>query len=86
MVTTFISEAMWLFVIAGWLVLLGIGLEADKPLSGGIPGHRHDEDDHPVHKAHIGDWLGEQGSWALFISVALLLPVLLGWIFAFHPR
>jgi hypothetical protein len=32
-------DALWLLIAAGWVLLLLTGLEADKPLSGGLPGY-----------------------------------------------
>jgi hypothetical protein len=34
-----ITDALWVVVIGGWILLIVTGLERDKPLSGGIPGH-----------------------------------------------
>lgn len=85
MLTNFIGESFWFLVLAGWILLLIIGLEADKPLSGGIPGHRQEEGHHSGQSTQIGDWLGEQANWVLFVGIGLLLPVLLTWIFVIHP-
>ena len=68
------------------VLLIVTGLEADKPLSGGIPGH---VDAHELRTP--GHWdkrdrLGEIGGWVVFGMVSCLLPVVLYWIFAVHPR
>jgi hypothetical protein len=83
-VLTVINDALWLIVVAGWLLLISIGLEADKPLSGGIPGH-HSGHDQPVSPTEgLGDRLGEMGVWLIFGLVALSLPLVLWWIFSVH--
>ena len=33
------ADFLWFLVFVGWVILIVVGLEADKPLSGGIPGH-----------------------------------------------
>jgi hypothetical protein len=85
MLTTFISESLWFLVIVGWILLMATGLEADKPLSGGIPGHVSSADER--HGSAEGLWgrLGAIGSWLVFGLVALSLPFVLWWIFVVHP-
>lgn len=78
-----VTDALWFLVIVGWILLIVTGLEADKPLSGGIPGHVH------LHDSHSQGWtsrdrLGAIAAWALFGVAAALLPVLLWWIFVVH--
>ena len=41
-----ITDGLWVLVVAGWIMLLLIGLEADRPMSGGLPGHHVLHDDH----------------------------------------
>ena len=86
LVSLIVTDALWVIVFAGWILLIVTGLEADKPLSGGIPGH---VDVHELHRP--GRWqgrdrLGEIGGWALFGLVAAALPAILYWIFALQPR
>jgi|JI10StandDraft_1071094.scaffolds.fasta_scaffold83286_2 hypothetical protein len=82
-----ITDALWVVVIGGWILLIVTGLERDKPLSGGIPGHL---DGHGEHKDSYTwttmDKLGEMGAWVVFGVSAAALPFLLYWIFAVHPR
>jgi len=78
------SDGLWFLVFVGWIVLIVVGLEADKPLSGGIPGHV--DLSHLEHNAPEGP-LGQLGArlgWALFGAVSLSLPVILVWIFRVH--
>ncbi|HMN28482.1 MAG TPA: hypothetical protein PKE45_10045 [Caldilineaceae bacterium] len=82
-VFTVINDALWLIVVAGWLLLVGIGLEADKPLSGGIPGH-HSGQEPQLGERSLSDRLGEIGVWVLFSLVTLSLPLVLWWIFSVH--
>ena len=77
------TDALWFLVIVGWILLIVTGLEADKPLSGGIPGHVD------LHDSHTQGWtardrLGAVAAWTLFGCAAASLPVLLWWIFVFH--
>ncbi len=84
--TVVITDLLWLLVIAGWIVLILAGLEADKPLSGGLPGHGALREDQ-----HERDWtaldnFGDKAAWALFICTGLTLPAILWWIFAVHDK
>jgi len=82
-----LTDALWVLVIGGWILLIATGLERDKPLSGGIPGildSAIEEKDGYLWGA--GDKLGELGSWVVFGIGAATLPLLLYWIFAVHPR
>lgn len=83
-VTTLITDLLWLAVIAGWVLLIVIGLEADRPMSGGLPGHSAQDDHHAAHKEGTLGKLGEYGAWAVFGLIILMLPVVLWWIFAVH--
>jgi hypothetical protein len=78
------NEALWFLVIAGWITLIVAGLEADKPLSGGIPGHGHFGEEQDESSWTSSDQLGVVASWGLFALAAALLPVILWWIFTRH--
>jgi hypothetical protein len=79
-------DALWLIIVVGWIFLVLAGLEADKPLSGGIPGHLDGAGEHQSHAETFLDRLGAWGAWAVFGLVSASLPVILWWIFAVHPR
>jgi hypothetical protein len=79
-----VADALWFLVFVGWVILLLVGLEADKPLSGGIPGHVDLHEMRAEHRWAPGDKIGEIGGWAIFAAVCALLPVILWWIFAVH--
>src|SRR5947209_4323787 len=71
----FLNEVLWVVIIAGWIVLLVAGLEPDKPLSGGIPGHvdlaaAHNQ----LEPEGLFGRLGEIGAWVGFIvgSIGLI--------------
>lgn len=81
-----ISDLLWFLVIVGWIVLVVIGLEADKPLSGGLPSHSEAADAQLEEHLGTGDRLGIAGAWLLFGGMALTLPVILWWIFSVHGR
>ena len=81
-----ITDILWVLVIAGWVLLVLMGLEADKPLSGGIPGHVDMHELHNKHRWERADRIGEIGGWIVFASVAAMLPVILYWIFVVHGR
>jgi hypothetical protein len=83
---TFMRDALWLLVIAGWIFLVATGLEADKPLSGGIPGHVDPHEDKLASPEGRLDRLGVISAWVVFGLVSAMLPVILWWIFAIHPR
>ena len=78
------GDFLWFLVFVGWVILLVVGLEADKPLSGGIPGHVDLHEMHMKHHWSPGDKLGEIGGWVVFAAVCALLPVILWWVFAVH--
>lgn len=80
------SDGLWFLVFVGWIVLIVVGLEADKPLSGGIPGHIDMHEQRQVHTWNLRDKVGEIGGWVVFAGVSALLPVILYWIFAVHGR
>lgn len=79
-----ISDSLWLIIVAGWAFLFATGLETDKPLSGGIPGHAEGHEEQ--HNHHEGTWgrLGERSAWLVFAAIALTLPVVLWWIAMVH--
>lgn len=84
-ITTLLSDGMWFFVIVGWIVLIAAGLEADKPLSGGLPGHVDAADVHgKAHHWKRADKIGAFGAWLVFGLAALMLPVILWWILSVH--
>ena len=83
---TIAYDALWFIVIVGWLVLIMTGLEADKPLSGGLPGQVDFGEAHSSHQWNSMDHLGSLLSWVVFGSAALLLPVILWWIFTYHGK
>jgi len=86
LVQTIFNDALWLLVVVGWGLLLAIGIEADKPLSGGLPSHH---ELHAQQSPHVEGWwgrVGEKAAWTLFGLLLVSLPVILWWIFAVHPR
>jgi hypothetical protein len=79
-----LSQILTIVIAIGWALLIGIGLEPDKPLSGGIPGHL-DPNAHPPHERE--NWagrLGEIAGWVLFAAFPLILVAVLVWILAVH--
>lgn len=86
LLTLLVTDGLWLMVAAGWVLLLMIGLEADRPMSGGLPGHTVAHDDHNVHQEGTLGKLGEYGAWALFGLATLSLPFILWWIFGVAAR
>ncbi len=79
-----IGEILTFIVGAGWLILIGIGLEPDKPLSGGIPGHVDLSEVHgEAHESPL-DHLGEVAGWVAFGTLSVLLVFVLVWIFRVH--
>lgn len=75
------TNLLWLLVFVGWVLLIVAGLEADKPLSGGVPGHLDIHESRNVHPWRPGDKLGEIGGWVVFGAVCALLPVVSYWDF-----
>lgn len=82
---TLLNDLLWLVIALSWVLLIVLGLEVDKPLSGGIPGHISADDEH-VQAFSEGMWgrFGLVGSWVVFSLAALSLPVILYWIFTTH--
>ena len=81
------TDGLWLLIAAGWIILITIGLEVDKPMSGGIPGHVNPEDERAA-VAQEGVWgrIGTLGSWVTFFLILCMLPVVFYWIMVVHPR
>jgi hypothetical protein len=86
MLEMFMRDALWLLVIAGWIFLIATGLEADKPLSGGIPGHVNPNEDRLAQPEGALGRLGVVGAWVVFGIASAALPFILWWIFVVHPR
>mgnify|MGYP001441894554 CR=1 FL=1 len=84
--TVFISDLLWFLVLVGWVVLIMIGLEADKPLSGGLPGHTDSAEIHNDEHLTAGDRIGSAAAMVLFTLTAFTLPVILYWIFTTHGQ
>lgn len=80
----FINDGLWLLIIVGWIFLIAAGLEADKPMSGGIPGHAIAGEEHMDGPETWRGRLGRIGSWVVFGLASLALPIVLWWIFAVH--
>jgi hypothetical protein len=85
-VSIVITDVLWFLVFVGWVILIVVGLEADKPLSGGIPGHVDLNERHLPQHWTMSDRIGEIGGWVVFAAVCALLPIVLYWIFAVHAR
>jgi hypothetical protein len=86
LVAVIIADILWFLVFVGWIILLVVGLETDKPLSGGIPGHVDLHEVRAKHQWSLGDKIGEIGGWVVFGTVCVLLPFILYWIFVVHNR
>jgi hypothetical protein len=84
-ISILIRDALWLLIVAGWMFLILTGLEADKPLSGGIPGHLEGPKDHEIPAPNLWEQLGEYGAWIVFGLTSAALPIVLWWIFTTHP-
>jgi hypothetical protein len=82
---TVLSNLLWLVIGVGWLLLVVLGLEVDKPLSGGIPGHiSADEEQAQVFNEALWGRIGVIGGWVVFGLASLSLPIILYWIFNTH--
>lgn len=79
-----LSDVIWIIVIAGWIFLIAAGLEADKPLSGGIPGHVDHQEHLLAPPETLWDRLGIMGAWGIFGLASVGLVFVLWWIFAVH--
>lgn len=79
-----INDGLWLLIIVGWIFLIAAGLEADKPMSGGIPGHGSTAEEQAEGPENWRGRLGAVGSWVVFGLASLSLPVVLWWIFVIH--
>jgi hypothetical protein len=82
----FLTEVLWFLVLVGWIVLIMIGLEADKPLSGGLPGHVDFNEAHSEEHLTAADRFGSTAAMVLFTLTAFTLPVILYWIFTTHGQ
>ncbi len=72
-----VTDLLWLLVIAGWLLLILGGLEADKPLSGGLPGHVSQGKAQDERQWTTLDRWGARLGWIVFGLAAASLPVVL---------
>lgn len=81
---TVIYDTLWFLVILGWITLIVAGLEADKPLSGGLPGHVYMADPTDDHSWSANDRIGNMLAWIVFAIAAGSLPFILWWIFTRH--
>lgn len=79
-----LSQVLTYLVAVGWVLLILAGIEPDKPLSGGIPGHVEPGDMACPSRACLMDRIGEIGGWVLFGVATLALPVILAWVIASH--
>jgi hypothetical protein len=84
LIGTIITDVLWVAIATGWAILIVTGLEADKPLSGGIPGHVDLSHHEVVPEEGPAGRLGTMAGWALFLAVSAALPLVLWWIFAVH--
>ena len=80
-----IPDFLLILIVVGWGILIIAGIEPDKPLSGGIPGH--------VDLSHLEattwsevDRVGSILAWIVFGATVLSLPLILFWIFSVHGR
>ena len=87
MLPVILTDGLWLLIAAGWILLITVGLEVDKPLSGGIRGHIG-ADDELEEEFREGIWgrIGVTAGWIVFGLVSLTLPLVLYWIILVHPR
>lgn len=77
-------DILWVLVVVGWIILIATGLEADKPLSGGLPGHVDYGEAHGEHHWNSVDRFGATAAWVCFGLAAACLPIVLWWIFRVH--
>lgn len=81
-----LGNVLWFLLAVAWIVLLLIGLEADKPLSGDLPGHVDQRTARAVHEWEGGDRLGETAAWVAFGLVCAALPFILYWVLVAHEH
>jgi hypothetical protein len=79
-----IGDVLWFGLAVAWIALLAVGLEADKPLSGDLPGHVDRRAARSAHAWDDGDRLGETAAWIAFGLVCAALPFLLYWVLTAH--
>ena len=80
-----LPDFLFILIVVGWGILIVAGVEPDKPLSGGIPGHvdlSHLESTTLSSFDRIGGILG----WVVFGATSLSLPLILFWIFSVHGQ
>lgn len=80
-----LPDFLFILIVVGWGILIIAGVEPDKPLSGGIPGHvdmSHLESTTVSQFDRIGSMLG----WIVFGVTSLSLPFILFWIFSVHGQ
>lgn len=85
MIETLLRDVFWVVITGGWIFLLVTGLEADKPSSGGIPGHVTAGEDHLAEHEGLFGRMGEIAGWVVFGLTCAALPLILWWIFVVHP-
>ncbi len=81
-----VTDGLWVIVVAGWIFLLFLGLEADRPMSGGLPGHVVEAPGHKEHGEGTMGKFGEIGAWVVFAITSMSLPLILWWIFFAHGK
>ena len=79
-----LSQALTVAIVVGWALLIGIGLEPDKPHSGGLPGRVDLHSSQPEEREDRFGRLGEIAGWALFAAFPLILVGVLVWILSVH--
>lgn len=80
-----VNSGLWLVIVISGALLVAIGLEADKPLSGGLPGCADSHEEQAAELKSAWDRWGEVSAWVVFALAIASLPVLLWWIIAAHP-
>ena len=74
-------------IALGWALLIVTGLEADRPMSGGIPGHVDTLGSTvPPPREGLSGRVGTAAGWALFAAVSVSLPFVLWWVSTIRPR
>ena len=80
-----LPDFLFILIVVGWGILIVAGIEPDKPLSGGIPGHVDLSHLEATHWSQV-DRVGSILAWIVFGATALSLPLILFWIFAVHGQ
>jgi hypothetical protein len=76
-----LAEVLGWVIGAGWVIIVLMGIEADRPLSGGIPGHvdvTEGRVDPP--EEGLAGRVGTVAGWVLFGAASLSLPFIVAWI------